>query len=71
MKKLVYAGILVLCLAACREEAEIFIPEIIPVAPPDSGGIIGFYLLNEGNMGSNKATLDYFDYTTSNYHRNI
>ena len=31
----------------------------------------GFYLLNEGNMGSNKATLDYYDYTTATYKRNI
>jgi DNA-binding beta-propeller fold protein YncE len=28
-------------------------------------------VLNEGNMGSNKATLDFFDYTTGTYHRNI
>ncbi len=27
--------------------------------------------MNEGNMGSNKASLDYFDYTTGMYHRNI
>ena len=31
----------------------------------------GFFLLNEGNMGSNKATLDYFDYETGIYHKNI
>jgi hypothetical protein len=31
----------------------------------------GFYLLNEGNMGSNKCTLDYYDYTTGIYHKNI
>jgi hypothetical protein len=33
--------------------------------------IDGFYLLNEGNMGSNKSTLDYFEYATGEYHRNI
>ena len=33
--------------------------------------VLGFYLLNEGNMGSNKSTLDYFDYATGEYHRNI
>jgi hypothetical protein len=33
--------------------------------------IKGFYLLNEGNMNSNKATLDYFDYTKGTYFRNI
>ncbi|MFV0364888.1 MAG: DUF5074 domain-containing protein [Mangrovibacterium sp.] len=33
--------------------------------------VAGFYLLNEGNMGSNKASLDYFDYETGNYSKNI
>ncbi len=52
-------------------------PEIIPVGDEENKGeavtnaIAGFYLLNEGNMGSNKATLDYYDYTTATYHRNI
>ena len=31
----------------------------------------GMYLLNEGNMGSNKSTLDYLDFATNRYHRNI
>ena len=31
----------------------------------------GFYLLNEGNMGSNKASLDFMDFTTGVYHHNI
>ncbi len=38
---------------------------------PDVGEIKGFFLLNEGNMGSNKSTLDYFDYETGIYTRNI
>ena len=37
--------------------------------------IVGMYLLNEGNMGSNKATLDYLDLSgrdsTVHYYRNI
>ena len=37
----------------------------------DAGEVKGFFLLNEGNMGSNKATLDYFDYATGVYTRNI
>lgn len=36
-----------------------------------TGDIKGFFLLNEGNMGSNKATLDYFDYETGYYIKNI
>jgi len=31
----------------------------------------GFYLLNEGSMGRNNATLDYYDVQTSVYHSNI
>ena len=62
-------------LTACRDETEIFIPEEVEVAPPEPPGAIqeiqGFYLLNEGNMGSNKSTLDYYDYATGVYHRNI
>lgn len=37
----------------------------------DNGPVEGFYLLNEGNMGSNKCTLDYYDYRTGTYSRNI
>ena len=32
---------------------------------------IGMYLLNEGNMGSNKATIDYLDFCNGIYIRNI
>lgn len=59
-------------LTSCRKEE--------PVTPStgggvtsgsDAGDVAGFFLLNEGNMGSNKATLDYFDYATGVYTRNI
>ncbi len=60
-----------LCLISCREEIEIFEPEIIQTTIPEYTSIQGFYLLNEGNMGSNKSTLDYFDYETGEYYRNI
>lgn len=33
--------------------------------------VTGFYLLNEGNMGMNKCTLDYYDATIGQYTRNI
>lgn len=33
--------------------------------------IVGFYLLNEGNMNMNKASLDYYDYKTGKYQRNV
>ena len=33
--------------------------------------IVGFYLLNEGNMNMNKASLDYYNYKTGIYQRNV
>jgi DNA-binding beta-propeller fold protein YncE len=80
MKHFAYAAIILILLLApaCRKEVEIFEPEVEVVAPPDTSVTtaavrppIGFYLLNEGNMGSNKSTLDYFDFATGEYHRNI
>ena len=68
-----------LCLAGCRKDDELFDPETVPVVvPPDEPespspqtSVCGFYLLNEGNMGSNKSTLDYYDCRTGEYSRNI
>ena len=60
-----------LCFCACRKEIEIFPPEEEVVSSPEYTAIQGFYLLNEGNMGSNKSTLDYYDYETGTYRRNI
>ena len=64
-------GWVLLFLLSCRG------PEIILPSEEEQRGdtmhteVQGFYLLNEGNMGSNKATLDYYDYTTATYKRNI
>lgn len=72
MKSRYYILIMILCVAAsCRHDDEIFIPENVDVSKPELTDIEGFYLLNEGNMGSNKSTLDYYDYTTGVYTRNI
>ena len=60
-----------LALASCREDDVIFIPEDVPVSTPEYTSVKGFYLLNEGNMGSNKCTLDYYDYATGVYTRNV
>ena len=42
---------------------------------PEKTEVIGMYILNEGNMGSNKCTLDYLDLSandsTIHYNRNI
>ncbi len=37
----------------------------------DSEEYDGMYVLCEGNMGSNKCTLDYLDFATATYHQNI
>ena len=42
-----------------------------PILPGQVTDVYGFYLLNEGNWGSNKASLDYFDYATGVFKRNI
>lgn len=59
--------------SSCREEEGIIPSTSRPVTYPDPnlGSVKGFFLLNEGNMGSNKATLDYFDYETGVYTKNI
>jgi DNA-binding beta-propeller fold protein YncE len=74
MKRLcLYLFTVTLIVSSCRDDKEVFIPEKEPVAggTSDDASIQGFYLLNEGNMGSNKSTLDYYDYATGVYHRNI
>ena len=59
---------------SCRE-IELVVPteyEIIynDYPAPDSK-IRGMYVVNEGNMGSNKCTLDYLDFMSSLYARNF
>lgn len=61
------------CVCACRGELPVLPSDEIDVGKDLSGGasVKGMYLLNEGNMGSNKCTLDFYDCTTGKYHRNI
>ena len=66
-----YLLALTLVMAGCREDDVIFIPEQVHVAEPVFSSVRGFYLLNEANMSSNKATLDYYDMGTGYYMRNI
>ncbi|MEG1910538.1 MAG: YncE family protein, partial [Bacteroidales bacterium] len=58
-------------LLSCRKDEIIFKAEEETVSTTEYTSIDGFYLLNEGNMGSNKATLDYYNYQTATYSRNI
>lgn len=65
-------------LLSCRGE-EIVVPAEYEALPITARAIddfadnepIGMYLLNEGNMGSNKATIDYIDFVNARYIRNI
>ena len=76
MKKILFYILALMLFTACRQDVM-----IVPMENIDTGGkptksdIIGMYLLNEGNMGSNKSTLDYLDLSgsdsTVHYYRNI
>lgn len=63
----------VMAFTSCRgDEYELLWAEQEQVAPGQkTEGIKGFFLLNEANMGSNKSSLDYFDYESGNYYRDI
>ncbi|MFH6959370.1 YncE family protein [Flavobacterium aquidurense] len=70
--KLVLSLFVVLAFASCREEETVFASSDKSVAAPRSDGKIeGFYLLNEGNMGMNRASIDIFNYRTGNYTTDI
>ena len=76
MKRLLLYIWPLLMLASCRDDVM-----VVPMEDINTGGktvkseIVGMYLLNEGNMGSNKSTLDYLDLSgkdsTVHYYRNI
>ena len=55
----------------CQQDVYIVDEERENITKPEKTEVTGFYLLNEGNMGSNKATVDYFNYAEGVYHRNI
>lgn len=60
-----------LFIVSCRNEEVLVDIETHVVTTPEYTEIGGFYLLNEGNMGNNKSTLDYFDYKEGTYYKNI
>ena len=70
--------LLAIGLMSCRSD-EIIYPAEYEILPMESREVssfasnepIGMYLLNEGNMGSNKATIDYIDFIKGIYIRNI
>lgn len=64
---------LLILLSACRKD-ELVVPTEYDILPfemnPDSNPI-GMYVLNEGNMGSNKASIDFVDFKNALYVRNM
>ena len=75
---LAHSIIVALLLTSCRGD-EIIFPseyELLPITARVESSFaedepIGMYLLNEGNMGSNKASIDYVDFCNGYYIRNI
>jgi len=64
--------ILALFTLSCRKDLQPIPEQQEVILPPDPDAAVkGFYIVNEGNMNMNKASLDYFDYTTGIYRRNI
>lgn len=62
----------VLLTPGCRKEIPMIRSEVDYVTMPTAPERIeGFFLVNEGNMGSNKCTIDHFDARTGGYQRNI
>ena len=58
-------------MASCRDDDIVVYPTTNDTGHRDSTQYYGLYVLNEGNMGSNKCTLDFLDLTTGIYSRNI
>lgn len=60
-------------MASCRKD-ELVVPteyEILPIDINPDAIPVGMYLLNEGNMGSNKSTIDFVDFQNAYYIRNL
>ena len=74
---LFYLACLILAMvSSCREDFYIIPSQNQDTGvAPTRGDIVGMYVLNEGNMGSNKASIDFLDLDenkpTVHYHRNI
>ena len=60
-----------MALYSCQQDEYILDSEVDEITTPEKTEVAGFYLLNEGNMGSNTATIDYMDFTKGLYNRNI
>lgn len=70
MKRILYSlSFLLLVLTACRKDAAVVPEETEKITGPSDAS--SFFLLNEGNMNMNKASLDKFEASSGTYRRNI
>ena len=70
-KILILVIVVISSFTSCQGDDPIIKEEIVELPSQTPTAVEGFYLLNEGNMSSNKASLDYYDYKTGVYKRNI
>ncbi|MFT3738930.1 MAG: hypothetical protein QM786_09235 [Breznakibacter sp.] len=69
----IYTTSLLLLVSSCRKD-ELVVPteyDLLPMDIDPDSDPAGMYLLNEGNMGSNKATIDFVDFRNAYYARNL
>lgn len=77
LKYIIMSAVLLCGAASCSDDDPVILPDYQDVEGENVSGetgnarLAGFYVLNEGNMGANKATIDYFDYVNARYARNI
>ena len=67
--KLLLGVLSAVSLCACRGDEVIIPSESESTGRPSGTG--GMYVLNEGNMGSNKCTIDFYNFADGIYNRNI
>lgn len=65
------ASFIAIGFTSCQIEEPIIPEEKIELPQQTVTAVKGFFLLNEGNMAMNKASLDEYDYETGIYRRNV
>ncbi|MDM1395597.1 YncE family protein [Myroides odoratimimus] len=72
LNKIIFLVLALLTLISCRKDEMIFLSDSSQVSiPVTTDKYSGFYLLNEGNMGMNRASIDLFEYQNGTYTRDI
>ncbi len=73
MNRIIWIVFLASLLFSCRKD-ELVVPteyDILPIELNPDSDPVGMYVLNEGNMGSNKASVDFVDFRNAYYIRNL